>query len=411
VSAGAGKPIAYIDSITPNPALEGATITFTGHGEGDGTIEDHEWTSNLQGFLGDDATIQYTGLLVGNHEISFKVQNDNGIWSDPTTTNLRINTPPEAKIDSISPSKPNVGESVTFKGSGEDDGEIVGYSWASDVNGFLSNSDSFSYSGLSPGPHVISFSVLDADGVWSDDKTRSLYVNQYPVATIEFVDPDETIVGELVAFKGSGTDDGSITGYNWESDIDGFLSSKAEFTIFSLSTGVHSISFTVKDNRNVWSQPDHWTVMILEVPENIPPIAVIDTVSPAKIEEGEQVTFIGFGIDDDGTIKEYFWESDLDGILSDERSFSTSELTDGIHKISFSVRDNSGDWSEAAEVLVEVEEKEEDSSILGIDFSNFNLDSFNENTEMCLLMILIVVIVIIAIVAAAMSSRKKRRVQ
>jgi hypothetical protein len=409
VSPSAGKPVAIIDSITPSPSLQGETVTFTGHGEGEGTIVDYEWSSNIQGFLGDSASIQYTGLPNGDHVISFKVRNDKGEWSDDTPETLKVSSPPEADIDSISPSTPNFGELVTFKGSGTDDGDIVGYDWSSNVDGFLSNQDTFSYSGLSAGAHIISLKVLDEDGLWSDDDSQSLYINEIPTATIESVDPDEGIVGDLIVLSGSGEDDGSISAYNWESDIDGFLSSRAEFSIFSLSAGVHTISFTVRDNRDVWSEPDTWTVTINEEPENLLPVAIIESVSPAKLKEGEEVSFAGSGMDLDGKIKEYFWESDLDGFLSDERTFTTDALSEGFHKISFSVRDDRGDWSEVIEVVVEVEEKEEESQFLGIDFSNFNLDSFNENTEMCFMMLIVLIIVILVIVAAVMSARKKRR--
>jgi hypothetical protein len=409
VSPGAGKPVAIIDSIAPSPSLQGETVTFTGHGEGEGAIVDYEWSSNIQGFLGDSPSIQYTGLPNGDHVISFKVRNDIGEWSEDSQKTLTVSSPPEAEIDSISPSTPNFGDLVTFKGSGTDDGDIVGYDWSSNVDGFLSNQDTFSYSGLSAGAHIISLKVRDDDGLWSEDDSKSLYINEIPVATIESVDPDEAIVSDVVIFSGSGEDDGSITAYNWESDIDGFLSSRAEFSTFSLSTGVHTISFTVRDNRDVWSEPDTWTVTIEEEPENIPPVAIIESVSPAKSKEGEDVTFVGEGMDLDGRIKEYFWESDLDGFLSGERTFTTDSLSKGFHKISFSVRDDRGDWSEVMEVVVEVEEKEEESQFLGIDFSNFNLDSFNENTEMCFLMLIILIIVILVIVAAVISARNKRR--
>ncbi len=39
-----GKPKAFIDSIAPNPAAAGQSVSFTGHGEDSGTIMAYEWT-------------------------------------------------------------------------------------------------------------------------------------------------------------------------------------------------------------------------------------------------------------------------------------------------------------------------------------------------------------------------------
>jgi hypothetical protein len=75
-----------------------------------------------------------------------------------------------------------------------------------------------------------------------------------PVARIDQITPGSIIVGNAIAFKGSGTDiDGSITGYHWRSSIDGFLSSQAAFTTTALSIGTHTIWFKVQDNDGIGS--------------------------------------------------------------------------------------------------------------------------------------------------------------
>jgi PKD repeat protein len=406
VSQQAGKPIAVIDSISPNPAKPQEIVSFSGHGTDNGQIVEYRWESSLNGFLDNRESFTYSGLLVGNHEISFTVKNDNGIWSDPATTQLRINEIPTANIDSITPSSPNEGDNIRFEGSGVDDDTIVGYNWRSSITGFLSNSNTFSTQTLSAGTHMIYFKVLDSDGEWSKEVSKSLKINQYPIANIESVSPNETLVGELIFFVGTGEDDGSISSYSWESSIDGVLSSKAQFSTASLTPGVHIISFTVEDNKGVASEPDEVVIIIKEKPENIPPIAVIDSVNPTRITEGEEVTFVGHGDDPDNKIKEYFWESDFDGLLSDERSFTTSTLTVGTHVISFRVRDEAGDWSESEEVIVQVIEKEEDDFFA---FLNFDMESFEEEPEICLLYLFVVGIIIFVIIVAVVQARKRRR--
>jgi hypothetical protein len=86
---------------------------------------------------------------------------------------------------------------------------------------------------------------------------------------------------------------------------------------------------------------------------NQPPTAYIDSVSPnTNVALGETVTFIGHGIDPDGTIGAYSWRSSRDGDLSTAPSFSTSSLSPGTHTIWFKVQDDDGAWSN--EVLATV---------------------------------------------------------
>jgi len=76
-----------------------------------------------------------------------------------------------------------------------------------------------------------------------------------------------------------------------------------------------------------------------------PPTAYIDLVSPANVAPGETVTLTGHGIDPDGTIGAYSWQSSLDGDLSTSASFTTSSLSPGTHTIWFKVQDDDGEWS------------------------------------------------------------------
>jgi hypothetical protein len=57
------------------------------------------------------------------------------------------------------------------------------------------------------------------------------------------------------------------------------------------------------------------------------------------------VTFTGHGIDPDGTVGAYSWQSSLDGELSTSASFETSSLSQGTHTVWFKVQDDSGEWS------------------------------------------------------------------
>lgn len=405
VIKGNQKPMAIIDSITPNPANEGSLVSFAGHGTDEGEVTNYEWVSDINGWIGNQPNLNYSGLSSGVHNISFRVMDDESLWSDFTYTFLRINEIPEAKIDYVSPNPANQGEPVTFSGHGSDDGNITGYSWRSTIDGYLGGLSSFSRSSLSPGSHIIYLKVKDDDGAWSKEVSRGLEINQIPQAIIESITPNPAIIEDFVTFTGSGTDDGSIKGYYWESDIDGFLSSSRTFSSPTLSVGEHTISLKVKDNRGVWSDIVTDILIVMEAPENVIPIAFIDSVSPGTLREGEDVTFIGHGLDEDGQVKKYLWESDIDGFLSGERSFTDSDLSVGTHVITFKVQDDRDEWSEPDQTIIYVlEEKDEEPGLL-------SSSSIEENLWLWLLIIIIIVVVIVAIAALLSSGKKEKQMQ
>ncbi len=93
--AGNNPPTATIVSITPDPATQGTdTVTFTGSGDDtDGTVDAYKWTSDIDGALSTSAsfTKPASELSVGTHTITFRVQDNDGAWSDPVTEDLTIN--------------------------------------------------------------------------------------------------------------------------------------------------------------------------------------------------------------------------------------------------------------------------------------------------------------------------------
>lgn len=85
----------------------------------------------------------------------------------------------------------------------------------------------------------------------------------YPVAEIGDMSPNPAIVGDLVTLTGSGTDeDGTVTTFEWVSDLDGALGSSAVLTTSSLSEGAHRITFRVQDNDGHWSGWVHKTLYV-----------------------------------------------------------------------------------------------------------------------------------------------------
>ncbi|HAJ04948.1 MAG TPA: hypothetical protein DCL76_00130, partial [Chloroflexi bacterium] len=76
------------------------------------------------------------------------------------------------------------------------------------------------------------------------------------------------------------------------------------------------------------------------------PVATINNVSSSNIVFGDSITFNGSATDSDGSVSKYEWSSSIDGILSNQTSFSTSSLSSGTHLIKFRAQDNHTFWSE-----------------------------------------------------------------
>ena len=91
ISDSSQSPIAYIRSITPNPAVQGENVTFEGFGlESDGTIINYNWRSSIDGQLSTAASFSSNLLSVGIHTIYFKVEDDSGVWSPEVSAPLEI---------------------------------------------------------------------------------------------------------------------------------------------------------------------------------------------------------------------------------------------------------------------------------------------------------------------------------
>jgi len=88
-----------------------------------------------------------------------------GDTSGGTTTDSNR---PSAYIDLISPSSLAWGQEVSFTGHGvAPSGTITAYRWRSSIDGDLSSRPTFTTSTLSPGNHIILFSVQNDAGNWS----------------------------------------------------------------------------------------------------------------------------------------------------------------------------------------------------------------------------------------------------
>jgi N-acetylneuraminic acid mutarotase len=166
------------------------------------------------------------------------------------------------------------------------------------------------------------------------------------------------------------------------------------------------------------------------LPENSPPTAYIDSITPNPATREQTISFVGHGTDPDGSVTAYKWRSSIDGAISTSATFSLSTLTDGMHTIYFSVKDSSGAWSEEATAIVTVNKPITEDPIYqelvglnetlsdrinGLSQQNANLtDKVNSLTQKIDLMTLellgaSVVIIVLVFVAIAVTYISKRQ--
>ena len=358
-SSGNQPPTATITSITPNPAMAGETVTFTGSGEDlDGTITAYEWTSSINGMLSASTSNTYStsSLSAGTHTISLRVKDDDEAWSTPVTSSLTITGSSEYQVTleaTYSTDVNNAGRKYYHDGS-----DWVGRG----SSGPLRVASRWDISGIDPSWDIVSVEVRfyteSAKG-----STGALSINRY--GTFHGQDNPETDTGTQVYSKSAGTpyaplpepSSGSWTpwinlGSTAVSDIiwcrDGGFATwsvglKASDAIES-STAINHVDFSEDNEANDAELRITYTAT---TPSNQPPTATITSITPNPAMAGETVTFTGSGEDLDGTITAYEWTSSINGMLSASTSntYSTSSLSAGTHTISLRVKDDDEAWS------------------------------------------------------------------
>ncbi len=311
------------------------------------------------------------------------------------------NLPPVAYIDSISPNPADAGEPIEFAGYGTDtDGSITGYRWESNIGGLLSESDTFTQPSLSEGAHTISFQVKDNNDIWSEAVTEVLVVGQMPIETI--IDNSDSATSSTGSWSVSGAADPYGADSLWARDGAAFSwhfspieSGDYEVSMYwtgwaSRSTAVPvsiehsgstaSVSVNQQENVSQWNSLGTYSfesgvtysititagpgpsstcadaVKFTSAASSGIPQAIIDSVAPNPGKVDQPIDFDGHGVDTDGTITGYIWESSIDGYLSDEASFSVSTLSLGTHTITFWVYDNDGGESAPANQILIIED-------------------------------------------------------
>jgi parallel beta-helix repeat protein len=167
-------PTAYIDEIIPNPAQQGETVLFRGHGsDQDGTIIGYKWLSSKDGIIGTTSSFSIRNLSAGAHIIYFQVKDNTNDMSPSISLLLVIEKnssqgPAENHLPIVNiggPYQGNVNVAVSFNGSRctDDDGKIISYIWDfGDNQGGTGVSPSHVYN--TSGMYTVTLKVTDNEG-------------------------------------------------------------------------------------------------------------------------------------------------------------------------------------------------------------------------------------------------------
>lgn len=403
--AGTGPPIANagMDAIIEL----GDTFELNGTASSDDQlITGYEWTiesqppsSNL--VLQNTKTQTVEPMFQGVYIFSLMVTDNDNLWSlqsdSMQVTVLPKNLDPEAVISS-----PEDGdmfyttETIDFDGteSADPEGLDLTYLWTSDIDGELSDEDSFSTS-LGAGDHTITLAVTDDhDHTVSEEIEITVKLDTVPTAVLSV---DRTLIfkNEKINLDATSSSDaeGVVAQYLFEygDGLDsGWLGQPTASHQYK-KTGDFEVTLTVKDNKGLVSDPtDPITITVGEKPSAKLEADVL-TIKP-----GKEVTFdASKSTDADGTIVEYLFEcSDkTDSGWITNPTFTKKFDKDGTYTVTLKVKDDHGFESEnlaKATITVRKAEAPQEDGLGGMLFP-----------------ILLVVIIVVVIVVVLVVMKKK----
>mgnify|MGYP001494397528 CR=1 FL=1 len=353
--AGEKPPVLVDYNVNPSPALYGEEVYFySNFSDADGYIVQHNWESDIDGFLSNHGNFSTDDLSAGLHNIKFRAKDDDGVWSAYETFIMNIDVPfIVSDWDAGAPDRYSLTSnfmlyqdpSYVANGGCYDLAKASLGEWS-----LVNLADGWMMDGYGYGNSVYN-SSLDVSGdtlyksVLVECNTDPDNVWYLPVVNSLTITPNPTHLGERVYFSANYSDyDGDVVEFEWSSDIDDFLSDTAEFSTDTLSAGTHTIELRVKDDDGGWSDSAEEILEIME-PPNVAPLVNSILIDPNPADYIDMIHFSADYSDSDGEVVDFEWSSDIDGIISLENSFTSDQLTSGTHIISLKVWDNDGDWS------------------------------------------------------------------
>ena len=345
----------------PSGTVGTSTVTFEWSGsdnigspeyryklDGPATFGWSDWTS--------DISHTYSGLSEGGYTFSVEARDEAGN-TDIKTRSFTFSTNEKPVADAGGPYTGDIGETITFDGSGsyDPDGSITSYSWTFGDGGTESGKNP-SHTYTTQGTFTVTLKVTDNNGATDTDTAKvTIGGNKSPVANFTYSPVSPTDL-DTITFTDTSTDDGQIINWTWYFG-DGNISYAQNPSYKYDDNGTYIVVLTVKDDEGASDTVSKQ----IEVANEQPTAYFIH--QPDKPKINEEVTFTDSSSDADGTIVNYTWNFG-DGNISYEQNPVHKYAEDGTYTVTLSVTDNDGATDEAT--LTITVEKEQATSILPI---------------------------------------------
>lgn len=300
----------------------------------DGKVVSWQWdfgdgnTSTRQ-----NPTHQYRGD--GVYTVKLTV-NDNQGEVDSITKEIPVkNVTPQASFK-FSPSKPKVGERITFDAtlSKDPDGTIVEYQWDFD-DGSTEKRRITHHSFSSSGEYRVKLTVIDDDKA-TDSETHIVSVgNEPPTAQFSYKPVDPTDLDKVKFIDESSDPDGEVLSWHWDFG-DGTTSTEQNPSHRYRDNGIYTVSLTVTDNEAATSDPYTEKITVA----NVLPKASFG-FSPPEPTTRDVVNFTDQSEDPDGKITSWKWDFG-DGKTSIEQNPTHKYKTEGEYMVKLTVKDDDG---------------------------------------------------------------------
>ena len=337
-------PTAIIDQINPIISLPGGSITFSGSATDiDGFISRYHWSSSIDGNLSSLDNFTLSNLTMGLHTIYFIVQDNEGRWSLPVTSEIGVGDFPEASILSvlncpdISNCIVSLSEELSIFASANsttsEDISIETFEWISSLDGIISNDLNLTTSELSLGSHTLTFRAKNSVGFWSANVSIDIVVNGIPKVELVSISSDSLIppAESRISIKVIDSDKENDTHtYFWSTNgvrlynysaYSSEISKDPNMATFAPVKGVDSpgeyiVSVFVSDSRGAVSNVLNITIEILAEP-------VVELTCDPEIELNEEAFFTASAFKPQGSIVKYEWDFDSSSrVLPDSIDFT-----------------------------------------------------------------------------------------
>ncbi len=224
------------------------------------------------------------------------------------------------------------GDSILFDSLALNTSGNETYLWVSDKDGTLSTDKNFTISSLSVNTHLITLTITD----FNSTIEKSLSVVIHPPLSLSILSPiDDSgfLVNTSIDFNS--IIDNNLGDYscNWQSNLDGLLSTNCIFNSSSLSVGNHTLTLNVIDD--VGTSSSSFDVL---VKNSFTPI-ISSPLEDSIFLSNEPINFVGTTINSFGSYS-CSWDSNINGNLGSGCNLNVDDLNIGAHEITLTITDS-----------------------------------------------------------------------